>query len=946
MANFTPPVTEMATIDPPQLQSTNLYSNSVFGNPIVIEGTRKINHTCLQLNGTSDYIVITESMLESSIFTIDLWVWFSSIENTEQVLLSQAVGSSSGDTSLSIKNQKLIIVNNSVETAGATTVTPKVWHHIAMVRNGVTCNAYLNGSLEATYSSFVSPDKTPIQIGARLGSNLLSGRLDAVRFRNEETWTTTFAVPVRSDYIDDEYYDDVSLILRGDSFTSERDVYADRLALQLGMDHYNNSVYMGPWDDCDSYGVTFVGNAKIVSGHFKHNYPSIPFDGIDDAIVVTNSPSITLGTTFTLEFWMYLPNYTVKKTLFDKREADTQTGMLIYTDTDTKLYAKFGDSTAGWDVNLTSGTLSVGWHHIAIVRNAADTNSWKLFVDGSQAGSTVNSSITVANNADLIIGRTLVDTEYFFGNLSEIQLTQNTAKYTSSVTVPTLPVPEPINLDYEQTSLLLHFDGADSTYEFTDSSRWNHTVVGSLGAKISTTQSKFGGSSLYLSGTTGCGVLVSPHESFNIGDGDFTVELWFRLDAIGTARKCLTYWTDSTVVQGPWFAIEVTSGNRVVFNYLPYGATAMLTGSVVTLAANTWYHVAVTRRNDWWTLWTNGAIDAQVQLAPRNFSSSVKYRPERWKETCIALGDYFDGTKYGSTVTEFAGYIDEVRLVKGTAIYTEPFSVPVAAYSLNTNYPYRDSNVKLFLDVNKEYQIKDKSIAFNELTFEGSIVAGKVIGGSYASFDGNGDAIRLTTNQPGDVAFGFDDFTVEAWVYPINGGYVAQTYGRIIESEQSGTAGGFCMIMNNSGTTSPCSVVINDSRTVGLELTCNTISTIPNSTWSHVAFTRENGILKSYIDGVPKAISRTDAPWSPDRIGTGFTLSNSNKTASNATSNSWRSTISSGYFNSQSAIGTYFEVIFTQNGGTAMVGVGTPAFVGSQYPRTVSHRVGVSYIRK
>jgi hypothetical protein len=927
MANFTPPVAEMGAISPPQLQSTNEFSNTVYGNPVVIEGTRKINHTCLLLNGTTDYIVITEPLLVGTTFTADLWVWFSSIGNAEQVILSQAVGSSAGDTSLSIKNQKLIIVNNSVETAGATTVTPKMWHHVALVRNGTTCKAFLDGILEATYESFVAPDRTQTQVGARLGTTLFSGMMDAVRFRTEASWSTTFSVPVRSDYIADEYFDDVSLLLRGDSFTSERDPYADKLAFQLGMDHYNNSVYMGPWDDTDVIGAAFAGNAKILSSHFKHNYPSISFDGVNDAIVIANTPQITLGTTFTLEFWMHLPDYAVRMTLLDKREAATLTGAYIYTDTDTKLYAKFGDSTAGWDVELTSGTLSTGWHHIAIVRNASDTNSWKLFVDGSQAGATVNSAITVAENANLLIGRNLSNAEYFHGQLSEIQLTQNTAKYTTSVTVPTAPVLDAINLEYEQTSLLLHFDGADSTYEFTDSSRWNHTVTGTLGAKISTTQSKFGSSSLYLSGSAGCGIQVRPHESLNIGEGDFTFELWARLDSVSSSRSLGGMWVQGNTY-GPWLLLYFSSSNRIQVYWLQYSGGVLLQGSAVTIAANTWYHIAVTRRNDWWTLWTNGVIDAQAQLAPRNYRTGTKFRTDRGKSYGIALGDYFDGTKYGTTDADFVGYIDEVRLVKGKAMYTEPFTVPAAAFSLSTNYPYRDSNVKLFLDVNQDYQIRDKSISCNAITFEGGIIAGKVVGGSYASFDGNGDAIRYNTSMPGDVAFGYDDFTVEAWVYPINGGWVSQAWGRIIETEQAGTSGGFMMYMGNSGNTNPANVAFQDSKSSGSEFALTTVATLPNSTWSHVAFTRENGYIKAYLDGVLKNVTRAESPWNTDRIGAGYTLSNSNKTASSTLSNSWQSIVSVSYFNSQSSIGTYFEVVFTatHTANQQFVGVAAASF--------------------
>ena len=927
MANFIPPTSELPSVSETQLQSTNQFSNLVFGNPIVIEGTRKINHTCLQLNGTTDYLVITDPMLSKNVFTVDLWVWFNFIDNTEQCIVSQSSGSGVGSTSLSVKNQKLTIINNLQEIVGITTISAKTWHHIAFTRNILSIKAYLNGYLEASGDSFVEPDRIATQIGSRAGSNLLFGRLDAVRFRSEESWTGTFTPPTRSTYIADEYFDDVVLLIRGDSFTAPTDPYADRVALQLGMDHYTNSTYMGPWEDSNNaLGITFVGNAKIISNHFKHNYPAIAFDGINDAIVVDNSANIALGDTFTFEFWVYIPSFSIKRTLFDKRESTDLSGMLIYLDTDTKIYSKFGDSTSGWDVELTSSTLSIGWHHVVIVRNASDSNSWKLFVDGTQHGSTLNSSITIAENSDLVIGRNRDSAEYFNGLLSEIQLTQS-AKYTTSVAVPTVPVPKPINVEYDQTSLLLHFDGTDGTTEFVDSSRWGHSVVGSFGAKISTTQSKFGSSSLYLNGTTGCGVIVHPHDSFNLGEGDFTIECWVRVDSIGTARAFMNMWVQNGAAYGPFFTLQMNASNRFIFLWMPYSeSSSALSGSAVTIAANTWYHVAVTRCHDWWTLWVNGAIDAQATLNPRNFRTSLKFRPERWKSYGITLGDYFDGTKYGTTTSEWIGYIDEVRIVKGKAMFTVPFTPPTSAYSLSSNYPYRDTNVKLFLDTTKDYYIKDESIGVNAISLEGGLTAGKAIGGSYASFDGTGDAIRISS--AGDTAFAADDFTVEAWVYPINGGWVAQNWGRIIETEQYGTAGGFLMVMNNSGTTSPCSVRFDDSRTGGTEFTINTVAALPNSTWSHVAFTKEGNYLSSWLNGVLKSRLLLDGIMSKLLSNSLYLFTNMLKTAYAAPSSAWSTAISQESFDSQSSTGVYFEVLVSSaaTSNNQMVGVVTTSF--------------------
>lgn len=169
MTNFAVPNSELLPLSTqPIYQSTNDCSNLVFGNPQYIEGTRKINLTCLELNGTNDYIIITEPQFNDPV-TFDCWIWLKTVSNTEQVILSQVLGSSLGNTSLSVKNQVLTLVNNTQEIPGTTIITPKIWHHIALTRTGVVGKAYLDGQLEAIYENFVSPLRTQTQIRSKTG---------------------------------------------------------------------------------------------------------------------------------------------------------------------------------------------------------------------------------------------------------------------------------------------------------------------------------------------------------------------------------------------------------------------------------------------------------------------------------------------------------------------------------------------------------------------------------------------------------------------------------------------------------------------------------------------------------------------------------------------------------------------------------------------------------
>jgi len=54
--------------------------------------------------------------------------------------------------------------------------------------------------------------------------------------------------------------------------------------------------------------------------------------------------------------------------------------------------------------------------------------------------------------------------------------------------------------NYSSVSLLLNGNGTNGSTTFTDSSVNNHTITRNGNAQISTTQSKFGGSSMYFDG--------------------------------------------------------------------------------------------------------------------------------------------------------------------------------------------------------------------------------------------------------------------------------------------------------------------------------------------------------------------------------------------------------------------------------------------------------------
>ena len=84
--------------------------------------------------------------------------------------------------------------------------------------------------------------------------------------------------------------------------------------------------------------------------------------------------------------------------------------------------------------------------------------------------------------------------------------------------------------DPNLTLALLHFDT-----DFSDSSIYTRSFV-SLGGtpSVSATQSKFGGKSLYLNGTSS--IKTPDNANLHIGSSDFTFEFWLYLPTIPSSN--------------------------------------------------------------------------------------------------------------------------------------------------------------------------------------------------------------------------------------------------------------------------------------------------------------------------------------------------------------------------------------------------------------------------
>jgi hypothetical protein len=200
---------------------------------------------------------------------------------------------------------------------------------------------------------------------------------------------------------------------------------------------------------------------------------------------------------------------------------------------------------------------------------------------------------------------------------------------------------------WDNVVLFLKGDGENDSTDIIDSSPNPKTVDRFGNAKISTDQSKYGGSSLYF-GASNDYLSIS-----NIGTNDpFTLEFWGYFTS--TANKGIFQFgiLDSTLKK---YYLYVNNSNILL------GGTEFSTiGQPVVI--NTWYHVAVVRNTSTVRMYVNGNSSVE-----RTTSPNVEGLP-------LIIGTRFQSTLYGLT-----GYLDSIRLTN-LARYTTDFNPETDTY--------------------------------------------------------------------------------------------------------------------------------------------------------------------------------------------------------------------------------------------------------------------------
>ena len=179
--------------------------------------------------------------------------------------------------------------------------------------------------------------------------------------------------------------------------------------------------------------------------------------------------------------------------------------------------------------------------------------------------------------------------------------------------------------------------------------------------------------STYFDGSTSTGITTPDHSDFTLGTNNFTIEAWVYRDedAGNTGYICGNSQADGANSSAGVPALYIDTNNKphaIIFT--TNGASYFELISSTAVNDNKWYHVALVRNSNTFSLYLNGTSVASNTTAHTMADSSNKMGVG-------VLGEY--------TANHFKGWISNFRLVNGTAVYTSNFTPSTSPLTAVTN---------------------------------------------------------------------------------------------------------------------------------------------------------------------------------------------------------------------------------------------------------------------
>jgi len=835
----------------PMLPPPVTYDNS--GNAVVVSPVNTITSSLRSpnngqyysnyFNGSTDYLTVPQTFslpTTTTAFTVEAWVYINAytglaISSTNWAsggaipFFFGLVNTSASGSDVGGKPSLNYYDGSSWATGVISSVTIPLgtWAHVAGVFDGATAKIYVNGTQTGTWTTtWTTSSQVNYHIGRRWdtgGNNYFSGYISNYRLViGTAVYTSNFTPSTTP----------LTAITNTKCLTSQSNRFID-----------NSS---------NNYAITPNGTVSVSQFNpfgtpsAYDSYGSVNFNGSSYLSTPYNS-QFDFGTgDFTVEWWWYL-NATfsgMEGPGIGQKASDGGNGWIIYRNhsinTD-KITIRL--SSANNDYSATVVPTVGQWQHWAVSRSGT-TLQWYCngVACGTYTGATGNAS--AGSSAPMYIGYAQT-WSYTTGSsyLSNIRVTKGTALYTgtSAFTPPTTQLTSAAGT----TLLTAQYNGSPTNSMIVDKSNVNSVITRTGNVSQGTFSPYHNSWSTYFNGSSYINAATNTATAF--GTGDFTIELWVYPTAYPA--------TAGTIYDTRPAGTGSASGRNLInlssTGVPSYVSTVTTSGGTCPLA--TWTHIAVARQGTSTKMFVDG-VQVGTTLADSTSYAVGANRP--------IIGT--DGNSPLSAGYSFIGYISNLRVIKGKALYTAPFTPSVKPLSILND----SSSTTAFLALTNG-RVDDISVFRHALTMTGTISTSmlspfspSIIAqnqGYYSTYFPS--ASWLLTPAISQTNIGTQDFTVELWFYMTN----TASYGTLFNLGRYDTG-----IMLRIDTQAYVIYVMNSEITA--------TGTAPLNTWVHLALVRKAGSMYVWANGsqvgTTKANSATISPTAAIKIGSSAHTSN------------------------------------------------------------------------
>jgi hypothetical protein len=519
------------------------------------------------------------------------------------------------------------------------------WYHVAIVRASSVYYFFVNGVQQTTLGSGTSSYSFATASTVAIG--------DAPSYPNDEIY---------KGYISNARVSNVA------RYTSNFTPSTTPLTALSGTQFL--SLQNNRWIDNSTNNSAITPNGTPSVQAFSPFAPTAAYDtavvGGSGLFIRANSDNLTLpnnsflvgSSDFSLETWAYQFDRSGSMNFFgnqtDRATAAGSSWNIAFTNSNGYLESTTWVGTTAYNLTSSVAPPLNAWNHIVWSRTGGTQS---LFLNGTRVATRSDMGTLSVNNGSTsnppAIGCNGGGAgDVLNGYLSGFKIIIGSGGYDATASTISVPTAPPTNTT--NTKILANFTNSGI---FDSTAKNDLQTIGN--AQVSTTQAKWGTTSIYLDGS---GDYLTRQNSnlYDFGTGEFTIEMWIYPTSVTGGDKVIMDTRASGSDTG--YTPYITSGSKLAI----YSGGADRITSSTSISANTWTHIAFVRYGTTLAIYLNGTRDVTA-----TYSSAINCLGR------VSIGCGFDNA------ANLPAYIDDLRITKGYARYSgASFTPPAAAFLL------------------------------------------------------------------------------------------------------------------------------------------------------------------------------------------------------------------------------------------------------------------------